>query len=105
MLVLYESGYKDNILTTLAQELLNKQKLEAKTYSSKLVMYSLFFIAATAILPSLYLMFVTVGSTIIQVNITPTQLMVLFFVVFPLVDIVYISFVVYQMPYHLKEEK
>ncbi|MDD4983597.1 MAG: hypothetical protein PHH82_02010 [Candidatus ainarchaeum sp.] len=103
IMVLYESGYKDNILTTLAQELLNKQKLEAKGYSSKLVMYSLFFIAATAILPSLYLMFVTVGSTIIQVNITPTQLMILFFAVFPLIDIVYISFVVYQMPYHLKE--
>jgi hypothetical protein len=105
IIVLYESGYKDKVLTDLAQELLNKQKLEAKAYSSKLVMYSLFFIAATAILPAMYLMFVTVGSTIIEVNITSVQLLVLFFLIFPLIDILYILFVVYQMPYHLKESK
>jgi len=105
IIVLYESGYKDKVLTDLAQELLNKQKLEAKAYSSKLVMYSLFFIAATAILPAMYLMFVTVGSTIIEVNITSVQLLVLFFLVFPLIDLLYILFVVYQMPYHLKESK
>ncbi len=105
IIVLYESGYRDNVLTDLAQEILNKQKLDAKAYSGKLIMYSLFFIAATAILPAMYLMFVTVGSTIIEINITSTQLLLLFFVVFPLVDILYILFVVYQMPYHLKEGK
>lgn len=105
IIALYESGYKDKVLTDLAEEFLNKQKLDAKAYSSKLVMYSLFFIAATAILPAMYLMFVTVGSTVIEVNITSSQLLLLFFVVFPLVDILYILFVIYQMPYHLRESK
>jgi len=104
LLVIYNSGYKENLLTTLSLELLDKQRLDAKAYSSKLVMYSLFFIAATAILPALYLMFITVGSTIMETSVNSTQLYLLFFLLFPLVDMGFIFFVYYQMPKHLRKD-
>lgn len=102
---IYQSGYKSESrapLFSLAEELLDKQKAEAKVFHSKLVMISLLFIGATALLPSLFLVFISIGGAIMDVGISAFELIFIFVVLFPLIDIV-IIFVIYAMtPWFMK---
>ena len=97
----YQSGYKakeTGPLFSLAEELLEKQKSESKIYHSKLVMISLLFIGITAILPALVLIFVSVGGMVINVGVSPVELLLLFVVVFPIMDFIVIFIIYLIMP-------
>jgi len=101
ILNIYESGknFKEKgPLFELAEELINIQTTKTKLYSNKLVMISLFFIAVTAILPSLLLVFVSVGGIILDLGITPIQLILIFTLVFPAIDLILIFFIFNMMP-------
>jgi|GEM_PF-2846161 len=105
ILSIYESGknFKEKgPLFELAEELVNIQTTKAKLYSNKLVMISLFFIGATAILPSLLLVFVSVGGIILNLGITPIQLILIFALVFPAIDIIIIFIIFNMMPSFLR---
>ena len=101
----YQSGYGNTAygpLFILAEELLDKQKSESKVYHSKLVMLSLLFIGATALLPSLFLVFVTIGGSIIEIGISGVELILIFVVLFPMIDLI-IIFIIYNiMPSFLR---
>lgn len=96
MLNVYRSGYPQNHgpLFSLAEELLSVQKVNLKLYNSKLVLISLIFIGLSAILPSMFLVFVTVGGTILDLGISGLDLLLIFILLFPIIDML-IIFVVY----------
>jgi hypothetical protein len=105
ILSIYESGknFKEKgPLFELAEELVNIQTTKAKLYSNKLVMVSLFFIGVTAILPSLLLVFVSVGGIILDLGITPIQLILIFALVFPACDVIIIFIIFNMMPSFLR---
>jgi len=105
ILNIYESGknFKEKgPLFELAEELINIQTTKTKLYSNKLVMISLFFIAVTAILPALFLVFINIGSIILDLGITPIQLILIFTVLFPCADLVIIFIIFNIMPGFLR---
>jgi Flp pilus assembly protein TadB len=90
MIDLYEQGPEEQgeIMTRMAKELLARQKTEAKEFSGKMVMMSLLFIVVSAIVPALLLSFISVGSTFMDIDISPVFVLLFFTVVFPVVDLV-----------------
>jgi len=105
ILNIYESGknFKEKgPLFELAEELINIQTTKTKLYSNKLVMISLFFIAVTAILPALFLVFVNVGSIILDLGLTPIQIILIFTVLFPSIDVIIIFVIFNIMPSFLR---
>lgn len=101
----YEAGksFKERgPLFELSEELINIQTTKTKLYSNKLVMISLFFIAVTAILPSLLLILVNVGGLILDLGITPIQLILIFTLVFPAIDLIIIFIIFNLMPSFLR---
>ena len=102
---IYQTGYNSENqgpLFMLAQELLDKQKSESKVYQGKLVMISLFFIGITALVPSLFLVFITIGSSIFDVGLSPTELLLVYVVIFPIIDMAIIFFIYNITPAFLK---
>jgi len=101
---IYLSGYntKSGVLLRLAEELLTNQKTKIKLYNSKLVMISLLFIGITALLPSLFLVFVSVGGAVLDLGITGKELLYIFIILFPLIDILMIVVVYNLMPEYVK---
>lgn len=104
IIVAYESGYNDRQgpLLDLAEEILNKQKTQIKLYNSKLAMISLLFIAITALIPSLFLIFVTIGSSIIDIGLSSSQVILIITVLFPIIDLVIIMFVSFITPIQIR---
>lgn len=101
ILNIYESGKifdEKGPLFELAEELISIQTTSTKLYSNKLVMVSLLFIGITAILPALLLVFVNIGSLILDLGITPNQVIILFVVIFPAIDLILIFIILNMMP-------
>jgi pilus assembly protein TadC len=65
------SGYSEqsDTLKLLCDELVALQKARIRDYSAKLAVLSLLFIAASVIMPALWLAFVTMGSAFFALNI------------------------------------
>jgi len=102
---IYDSGkcFKERgPLFELSEEIVNIQTTHTKLYSNKLVMVSLLFIGITAILPSLLLVFVNIGSFILDLGITGNQLLLIFILVFPAIDIIIIFVILNMMPAFLR---
>lgn len=102
---LYETGKKTGEkgpLFDLAEEIVNIQTTTSKLYSNKLVMISLIFIGVTTILPSLLLIFVNIGSFVLDLGITPTELILIFALVFPAIDLIIIFVIFNMMPSFLR---
>ncbi len=102
---IYESGkqFKEKgPLFELSEDIINLQTTSTKLYSNKLVMISLLFIGFTAVLPALFLVFVNIGSFILDLGITAEQLLLIFIFVFPAIDIFIIIIITTIMPGFLK---
>lgn len=102
---IYESGkqFKEKgPLFELSEDIINLQTTSTKLYSNKLVMISLLFIGFTAVLPALFLVFVNIGSFILDLGITAEQLLLIFILVFPSIDIIIIVVITTIMPGFLK---
>lgn len=102
---LYETGRiskEKGPLFELADEIINVQTTRTKLYSNKLVMISLLFIGMTAILPSLFLIFVNIGAFIFDLGITANQLLLIFVLGFPAIDVIIIVVILNMMPGFLK---
>lgn len=102
---IYESGkqFKEKgPLFELSEDIINLQTTSTKLYSNKLVMISLLFIGFTAVLPALFLVFVNIGSFILDLGITAEQLLLIFILVFPSIDILIIVIILNIMPGFLK---
>lgn len=84
---LHNNGKKDvSGIKKLAQELLLKQRIESKEFSGKMAVYSLVFIAVSAIIPAMFMSFTLVGSYFMKLSFTPEQIFLISIILFPLMD-------------------
>ncbi|MDD5163766.1 MAG: hypothetical protein PHD95_06205 [Candidatus ainarchaeum sp.] len=86
----------------IALELLAKQRSESKAFSGKLVVFSLLFIAVSAIVPALFQSFIIVGSMILEISFTPMQVFLAIVVGFPLADLLVLFYIRAKTPVFLK---
>ncbi|MBU0662245.1 type II secretion system F family protein [Candidatus Micrarchaeota archaeon] len=84
---IYGHGYGGDAVRKIAIEQLAKQRAVSKEFSGKLVVFSLMFIAVSAIVPALFLAFVVVGSTFMEMDFTALQVLLIAAIGFPLVDL------------------
>jgi Flp pilus assembly protein TadB len=99
----YVKGGTDNsetadILKKMADELVSIQKSQSKQYTGKLAIYSLIFIAVSAVVPAIFGAFVIVGSSFMELSLTPLQALLIPVVLFPLVDIMVLVFIRSRRP-------
>jgi len=99
---IYEQGNQQGMggesIKQLARELLLLQKEESKKYSGKMVVFTLMFIAVSAIVPALFQAFIAVGSVFMQLDFTAMQILIIVAVFFPLLDIAVLLFIKSQKP-------
>lgn len=103
---IYEHGSRrerGTPIKRLAEELLSKQKSESKEFSGKLVVFSLVFIALSAILPALFQAFVSIGSMFLELEFTALQVIVIVTVFFPLIDAGILLLIKLKTPVFLNE--
>jgi flagellar protein FlaJ len=86
----------------IALELLAKQRSESKAFSGKLVVFSLLFIAVSAIVPALFQSFIIVGSMILKIDFTLAQVFLAIVLGFPLVDLLVLFYIRAKTPVFLK---
>ena len=103
----YEQGKSNDSmagdpLKAVAQEQLSKQKSEMMEYNGRLVVFSLVFIAVSAIVPALFQAFIIVGSNFLYLSFTPIQALLIPTVVFPLIDLVVLVFIRSKTPVFMK---
>jgi hypothetical protein len=93
---------KASAIRNLAREQLSVQRTQSKEFSSKLVVYSLLFIAVSVILPSLFQAVILIGSSFMEISFTPLQVVLIVTIVFPIVDVFALFFVKNKTPEFLK---
>jgi pilus assembly protein TadC len=96
------SGRSGEPVKRIAMEILTRQRVESKLFSGKLVMFSLLFIAVSAIVPALFQSFSLVGSAILSMSFTATQLFLIIAVGFPLLDIAVLLYIRAKTPFFLR---
>lgn len=85
----------------IAAEILTRQRVESKMFSSRLVVLSLLFIAVSAIVPALFQSFSIVGSVILHMNFTPLELFLIITVGFPVLDLAVLFYIKSKTPIFL----
>lgn len=101
----YEKGFGEDCaepLRRLALEQLSQQRSAVKEFSGKLAVFSLIFVAVSAVVPALFQAAVTIGSIFLKFSFTPFQILLIIAVVFPLVNIAVLAFIKTKMPAFLR---
>jgi pilus assembly protein TadC len=101
---IYMQGNKKagNTIKRLAKEMLLKQKNKSKEFSQKIVLFSLMFIAVSAIIPAFFQAFITVGTLFMEIEFTPIQVIAITTIIFPLIDLTVLFLIKESTPMHLK---
>ena len=82
-----------------SDELVAIQRSALKEYSGKLAVYSLMFIALSAIVPALFQAYVLVGSTFMAQGLSPSDAFAISVVAFPAVDLGMLVFIRLKKPF------
>lgn len=101
----YEQGGRRKAgepIKRLAYEQLARQRAMAKEFSGKLVVFSLMFIAVSAIVPALFQAFIIVGSMFLEVSLSAVQVVFIVAVLFPVIDIAMLAYVRSRTPVFLR---
>jgi len=93
----YYTGITEN-LEAFAKTQAMKRKNQSKEYNNKVVMYSLFFVVTSAVLPTMFESFLIIGSTFMTINITPLQALLTTLIGFPLLSTIPIILMVIKRP-------
>lgn len=80
-------GRSGDLLKKLADEYNAVAQAKLKEYGGKVTIYSMIFIAASAIIPAIFQTFVIVGSSFMSLIITPEMALLIPVAVFPIVNI------------------
>lgn len=96
---IYEKRGDAHALKKLSDEIVGIQRAMLKEYSGKLVVYSLVFIAISAILPALFQAYVIVGSTFMSSTISAEEAFWIPVAGFPIVDIAVLAFIKLKKPF------
>ena len=86
----------------LAREMIAKQRAQSKEFSGKLVIFSIIFIALSAIIPALFQAFIIVGSMFLEIELTALQVGLIIAVGFPLLDIGVLFYIRSKTPAFLR---
>ncbi len=95
---IYEGGMQPTQLKNLADELISVQKLKMKEFSAKLSFFGLLFIALSSIAPTLFLAYTMVSVLYLGTEMTPNDILLIFLVVFPLINTIIIYFIKSRTP-------
>ncbi len=101
----YESGGGAESIKKISDDMFFLQQYRMKEFSSKQAMFSLLFIAASTILPAVYLIFSVLGKAVFASETDPVSFILVFLVGFPLVSGLILSFSSLLSPMHSMEEK
>lgn len=82
----------------LAEDVRQYHRLQWKTYAQKMVLYSLVFIGVSALVPALFLAFVTIGSRFLEMSLTSHDVLLFAWIGFPLIDAMVLGIVHIQAP-------
>lgn len=99
---IYEHGYGGEAVRRIAAEQLAKQRAVSKEFSGKLVLFSLMFIAVSAIVPALFLAFIAVGSMFMEMDFTAQQVLLIAVLGFPAVDLAMLAWIRGKTPMFLR---
>ena len=101
----YEQGQKASgeSVKMLAREMLAKQRAVSKEFSGKLVVYSLLFVAVSAIVPALFQSFAIVGSMVLNLSFTAQQIFLIIVIGFPSIDLATLYYIKLKTPIFLRE--
>ncbi len=73
-------------LRILSKTMVEEQTIKMKNYSTKLNLITLLYIVVSAIVPAMLLMFFIVGGNFFEISFSPTMVVFICVVVFPVVD-------------------
>ncbi len=94
----YEKGGSGETLKKLADEQESIIRARLREYNGKMTVYSLLFIAVSAVFPAIFQAYMMVGSSFLNIGITPLQALLMPVLVFPIVNIVLFLFVRWESP-------
>lgn len=96
--ILYQSGREATTVKKLADEMIAIHRAEAKRFSAELAMYTLFFIAVAALIPSLFEMYVSLGALFMNLTLTPEQAFYIPAVIFPALSAAVLAWIYLKIP-------
>lgn len=99
LLSLYEGGNSSNGLKKLGDELISIRAGKAREYGAKLGFYGLVFIAVSCIIPALFGAYLLVGSRFMELSFSENQILLLFSMGFPFLDLLILFFLWERKPY------
>lgn len=105
MIAAYEQGSRKDAgepLKRIAREHFARQRAVAKEFSGKLVVFSLMFIAVSAIAPALFLAFMAVGSTFMELDFSAEQVLLIAALGFPAIDLAALFYIRSKTPRFLR---
>ncbi|MCX6777601.1 MAG: type II secretion system F family protein [Candidatus Micrarchaeota archaeon] len=94
----YESGGDFEPVRRLAQELIEQQRAGAREHSAKTAFASVLVISSSCILPSLFLLYVLVGSSFLLLPVDSTGILLAYLVAFPLANALILAWVARRTP-------
>lgn len=101
----YRQGSKNNAgepIKRLARELLARQRAASKEFAGKMVLFSLMFIAVSAIVPALFQSFIVVGSMFMSLGFSASDVLIIAIFVFPLLDLGVLFYIRSKTPLFLR---
>ncbi|MFH0955215.1 MAG: hypothetical protein V1777_03870 [Candidatus Micrarchaeota archaeon] len=109
VMLAYEEGpggpHKGENVRRLAKELLAKQRIASKAFSGKIALFSLVFIAVSAVVPAIFQAIVIVGSSFLDFQIGPWQVLAIIAVGFPALDLAVLVLLQNKTPVFLKQRQ
>ncbi|MDD3159817.1 MAG: hypothetical protein PHQ98_02525 [Candidatus ainarchaeum sp.] len=100
---LYLNGNQIDGIKKINNELLMKQRIESKEFSGKMMVYSLVFIALSAIVPSMFQSFIIIGSYFMEISLSALQIFLIIVIGFPLIDLMILLVINSKTPVFLKK--
>ncbi len=100
--LLYHSGKETDALKKMADEMIAIQKAESKKFSSQLAMFTLVFVAIAALVPALFAMYVLIGSEILDMGLTPSDVWWLMLGAFPVASGLSLAYMYSRLPAYMR---
>lgn len=89
-------------LRRMQEDLRIQQQAELKAYGSRLALLSLVFIGVSALVPAMFLAFVSIGSSFLELSLSAGDILLIALVGFPLLDGIVLGILWVQTPYFVR---
>ncbi|QQR92218.1 MAG: hypothetical protein IPJ89_03585 [Candidatus Iainarchaeum archaeon] len=89
-------------LRRMQEDLRIQQQAELKAYGSRLALLSLVFIGVSALVPAMFLAFVSIGSSFLELSLSAGDILSIALIGFPLLDAIVLGILWMQTPYFVR---